>query len=131
MRSSLFQYHTLHPEITTVLVGTRRTDPFASTLDYVQRCDPDWPPFLRVHPILDWSFHDVWLFLNTLNVEYCVLYDQGYTSLGDSRYTVPNPQLKSDSCPYGYLPAWKLKDETQERAGRQSVPKKLKQDLKC
>lgn len=79
--------------------------------------DPSWPQVLRVHPVLDWTYRDIWQFLLDLNVPYCTLYDEGFTSLGSTTNTAPNPLLKSPEGE-GYLPAWRLEDETQERAGR-------------
>ena len=51
---------------------------------------------------------------------YCVLYDMGYTSLGEQDNTIKNPHLKIES-PDGqvsYLPAYELKDEAYERESR-------------
>lgn len=44
-----------------------------------------------------------------------------YTSLGSTYNTFPNPLLKATDDPTifgGWRPAWELKDETTERAGR-------------
>lgn len=35
-----------------------------------------------INPIIDWSDDDVWQFIKTYDVPYCVLYDQGYKRLG-------------------------------------------------
>lgn len=101
------------------VLGTRRGDPnggeqqaFApSSLDIAHLAR-----FMRVNPIVRWSYADVWRFLRRYELPYCSLYDQGYTSLGRRHNTVPNPALKR---PDGsYLPAWMLEDATMERAGR-------------
>ncbi|SCV71110.1 BQ2448_2698 [Microbotryum intermedium] len=118
--------------IQAVLVGTRRHDPHGEHLTPFARTDGGWPDFMRVHPILDWSYTEIWDFLRhpelTLGgskeaglIEWCELYDYGYTSLGSTHNTFPNPMLKAigdSSVKGGWRPAWELKDETQERAGR-------------
>ena len=51
---------------------------------------PGWPAFMRVNPILEWSYSDVWNFLRVTQVEYCLLYDKGYTSIGNTADTSAN-----------------------------------------
>jgi len=93
MRQALQTYKDHFPRITAILVGTRRTDPHGSKLSYRNMTDPGWPSFERINPIINWSYPDVWAFLRHLNVPYCTLYDQGYTSLGSTFNTFPNPAL--------------------------------------
>ncbi|WWC57932.1 uncharacterized protein I303_100467 [Kwoniella dejecticola CBS 10117] len=100
-----------------VLVGTRKGDP-NDNVKVLAPTDPSWPQFLRVHPVLHWTYADVWDFLRELNVPYCSLYDEGYTSLGSTTNTSPNPLLKNFNSPSGWDPAYMLKDASQERAGR-------------
>nr|GMC79636.1 FAD synthase [Ipomoea batatas] len=76
---------------------------------------------MRVNPILDWSYRDVWAFLLTCKVQYCSLYDQGYTSIGSIHDTVPNALLctaHSTNCNEKFRPAYLLSDGRLERAGR-------------
>eukprot|EP01137_Pigoraptor_chileana_P013612 Opistho-2@67319 len=105
------------PQIRAILVGTRRTDPFSGNLRPFSPTDIDkgWPDFMRVNPVLDWSYALVWAFLLRLQVPYCCLYDLGYTSLGSKSNTTPNPLLKSGN---GYMPAHALVQQDAERAGR-------------
>lgn len=71
---------------------------------------------MRVFPILDWSYHDVWTYLRgPPRKSYCVLYDQGYTSLGERHNSRQNPKLSTEN---GYQPAWSLEDESDERLSR-------------
>lgn len=93
MRRALEAYKVAFPHIEAILVGTRRDDPHGATLSFRNMTDPDWPRFERVHPIINWSYKDVWIFLRKLGVPYCTLYDQGYTSLGSTYNTHPNPAL--------------------------------------
>ena len=51
------------------------------------------PSLIRVSPILEWSYRDIWDFIQATGAPYCVLYDQGYTSIGSMLDTVRNPYL--------------------------------------
>lgn len=118
MKQGLAQFLLNNPKIKAILIGTRRTDPHGGGLSSFTPTSEDWPKAMRVYPILDWDYKTVWSLLRTLNVPYCSLYDQGYTSLGDRNNTLPNPLLRNDSLACGYEPAWKLQNESSEREGR-------------
>ena len=109
-----------HPELKAAIMGTRRTDPYSSHLTSFTPCDPDWPPFMRVNPILDWSYGDVWYFLRSLSLPYCELYDRGYTSLGAADNTFPCPKLEyvDEFGRTAFHPAYELTLENEERDGR-------------
>ena len=67
-----------------------RGDPNAGGQDEFCPSSTGWPPFMRVNPILGWTYADVWAFLKAIQVPYCSLYDQGFTSLGSINNTRPN-----------------------------------------
>lgn len=120
IRDSLKELQTQHPNIKAVIMGTRKTDPYSSHLQAFSMTDPDWPQFMRVNPILDWSYSDVWFLLRSLYIPYCSLYDHGYTSLGSMNNTHPNPELQyhDKSGVVCYKPAYQLTEEVKERDGR-------------
>ncbi|WDK10625.1 phosphoadenosine phosphosulfate reductase [Colletotrichum graminicola] len=58
-------------------------------------------------------------FIRHFDIPYCPLYDQGYTSLGGTQDTHPNPQLKKQGeNGAGFRPAYELMDDDEERLGR-------------
>lgn len=102
--------------IKAVFIGNRRTDPNSASLEAFTPTDSDWPPVMRVSPIIEWNFHDVWRYIKALEVPYCTLYDRGYTSLGSIGNTKRNPDLQTKEGEY--KPAYLLLDGKKERAGR-------------
>lgn len=145
LNGSISKTTTTPTHLKAILVGIRRTDPYGSELLHFQKTDHGWPDFMRVHPVIDWHYADIWNFLRILGIPYCVLYDLGYTSLGGTTNTVPNPDLKLENTndeknnniikEYGngnehknnekninqqlyFRPAYELQDELQERKGR-------------
>lgn len=100
-----------------IFMGQRRDDPYCNKLNLQTHCSEGWPDMIRINPILDWSFHDVWKFLKIYNIEYCKLYDEGYTSLGASVATIPNPLLYNPKTGK-YNAAFTLKYDKAERFGR-------------
>jgi FAD synthetase len=104
------------------ILGTRSDDPNAGSQGVYAPSSHYMPPFLRVNPILKWTYGQVWHFLRIFDLDYCPLYDEGYTSLGTVKDTIPCPALKKEDG--GYFPAYMLSDWSLERAGRLDKKKK-------
>lgn len=77
-----------------VIMGTRASDPDGGALEHFTPTSLNWPPSMRVCPILHWPYAHVWAFLRGVGLPYCHLYDLGYTSLGSVVDSVPNPLLR-------------------------------------
>ncbi|PSK79133.1 hypothetical protein CJJ07_001033 [Candidozyma auris] len=112
-----------NPKIKTIVVGIRYADPYGSMLQYEQTTDDGWPKFLRIHPILHWHYVDIWDFIIGCDLDYCSLYDKGYTSIGGVDTTTPNEFLKIGN---KFLPAYMLEEyaDERERLGRNSKQRK-------
>ena len=102
------------------LMGTRRADPYAATLDNFSPSTNGWAPFMRVNPVLEWEYSMVWQFIRDFNIPYCSLYDKGYSSVGLMKNTEINQHLvRPDGT---FRPAWELDRASActERGGRGS-----------
>ncbi len=129
------------------VLGTRKADPNASGQGLFAPSSTWMPPFMRVNPVLNWTYGHTWHFLRLFKIPYCELYDRGYTSLGNVEDTLPCPALlkvkisekdnitnnndgqdddddDNDNSSCDYWPAYMLKDWNQERAGRVKKEKK-------
>jgi FAD synthetase len=128
MKEAFTQYLRDKTSVKAIFVGTRRTDPHGSSLKPFDPTDHGWPEFMRIHPVLDWHYTDIWTFIRHFEIPYCPLYDLGYTSLGGMTDTNPNPALlisanglsdgSSGKTEAKYRPAYELKDDLEERLGR-------------
>ena len=104
-----------------ILMGQRMGDPYTNSLTpFIQPSSEDWPLFDRINPLLNWSYKNVWDFLLTFNIPYCSLYSQGYTSIGNTKNTSPNPHLYNSST-QKHDHACKLEEEKWERSGREEI----------
>lgn len=120
-----------HPKVQAIFVGTRRTDPHGAKLTHFDMTDGVWPRFMRIHPVIDWHLNEIWAFLRApelaseedlrvgrKHLEYCGMYDEGYTSLGGVGDTLRNPKLKVEG-EERYRPAWMCTEDGAERMGRE------------
>ncbi|KAJ8327711.1 hypothetical protein BDV3_003487 [Batrachochytrium dendrobatidis] len=118
MKVALKKFLDLNQQVKAILMGQRATDPHSDQLKKFDATNNGWPFVMRVHPILDWEYEDVWAAILGLKIPYCSLYSRGYTSIGNVKDTLPNPLLKSSDNPNGYLHAKYLEDSSKERSGR-------------
>jgi len=95
IKQSLHRLQQDHPKIQAILMGVRRSDgAWYRHLKSFQETDDGWPGYMRINPILDWSYAQVWQYLVAERVDYCALYDQGFTSLGGKSRCGKNPELR-------------------------------------
>jgi len=120
LKEAVNKFLQVNTQIKAMLMGTRRSDPGAAHLTYLSMTDNSWPSVMRILPILDWTYTEVWSFIRTLQLPYCSLYDRGYTSVGLKAQTVRNPLLKyiNDKGHEMYKPAYMLEDTDYERDSR-------------
>lgn len=60
MRPALEAYLKDTPAIQAIFLGTRRTDPHGEFLTHFDPTDEGWPQFMRVHPVIDWHYVEIW-----------------------------------------------------------------------
>jgi len=131
-RDAFDLYLKAHPSVRAIFVGTRRTDPHGAQLTHFDMTDGKWPRFMRIHPVIDWHLSEIWTFLRSPHLadskkgqdvlDYCRMYDEGYTSLGGVNDTLRNPKLKvvdSETGKESWRPAYCLVTDGEERLGRE------------
>ncbi|KAF4120147.1 FAD synthetase [Geosmithia morbida] len=63
MRQALDAYLSEKTDVKAIFLGTRRSDPHCDALGHFSPTDAGWPQFMRVNPIIDWHYVDIWLSL--------------------------------------------------------------------
>ncbi|KAK4532810.1 hypothetical protein CCYA_CCYA14G3667 [Cyanidiococcus yangmingshanensis] len=117
------------PRVRCFLLGTRWTDPDGPGQEHLSPSSPQWPAFLRVNPLLHWSYRAVWRFLRVFGLEYCSLYDAGYTSIGRVSDTERNPQLRREDTQFDDFTHLE-RDEDERRGRKRRQPASLVASLK-
>lgn len=70
--------------VRTWIAGLRRTQSNSrADIDFLELRDGRW----KLHPIADWTDHDVWKYLRAHDLPYHPLWDEGYVSIGDIHTT--------------------------------------------
>ncbi|KAL3454307.1 hypothetical protein BJX65DRAFT_158 [Aspergillus insuetus] len=118
LKANFQRFLEANPNTKAIFIGTRRTDPYGDKLKFFSPTDGGWPEFMRIHSVVEWRYPEIWAFTKAINVEYCSLYDEGYTSLGGVKDTRPNPKLQVPGSDDSYRPACELKADADERLGR-------------
>lgn len=60
MRPALEAYLQDRPAVKAIFLGTRRTDPHGEFLAHFNPTDAGWPQFMRIHPVIDWHYVEIW-----------------------------------------------------------------------
>jgi 3'-phosphoadenosine 5'-phosphosulfate sulfotransferase (PAPS reductase)/FAD synthetase len=60
MQEAFSVYLKEFPKVKAIFVGTRRTDPHGGNLTFFDRTDHGWPDFMRIHPVIDWHYVEIW-----------------------------------------------------------------------
>lgn len=60
MRPALDAYLDDHKTVKAIFMGTRRTDPHSEFLTHFTPTDVGWPQFMRVNPVIDWHYTEIW-----------------------------------------------------------------------
>ena len=59
IREALASLLAERPNLRACLLGTRKGDPGAHSLEPLAPTDPGWPAIMRVSPIIDWTYSQV------------------------------------------------------------------------
>ena len=85
---------TKEKQVDCVIMGSRKDDWCG---DIGLRAPSDthkgYPAFMRINPIMYWQYDKIWPVIYALEIPYCKLYQEGYTSLGNKSNSVKNQSL--------------------------------------
>ena len=60
MKAAFELYLHQTPSVKAIFVGMRRTDPHGANLTFFDPTDHGWPSFMRIHPVIDWHYAEIW-----------------------------------------------------------------------
>jgi phosphoadenosine phosphosulfate reductase len=125
MKTVMFNTYIERHRVKGVFQGLRRDEQAARVQDtYFERKEAAQliPEHVRIKPILHFSERDIWDNIMVNKIPYCVLYEQGYRSLG--------AKTTSQIAAQG-VPAWEQDlEHTVERAGRRQDKEQMMERLR-
>ena len=71
------------------ITGLRREQAVTRAAARKAEVDPDHGGLVKVNPLVDWSWDEVWAYIRTHKVPYNALHDRGYPSIGCAPCTRP------------------------------------------
>lgn len=101
-----------------LFLGVRSSDPEGKNIGYFQPTTNGYASIMRVSPLLDWNYNDIWNYIDENKVPVCKLYSNGYSSIGNICDTQRNPLLKKNGV---YVHARYLENNDFERIGRSKL----------
>lgn len=100
MRPALEAYLGDRTAVKAIFMGTRRTDPHCECLTHFSPTDADWPQFMRVNPMIDWHYAEIWAVsifcLSTVSVP-SASYEGGGIPRGEGRTNTGRQTADTDS----------------------------------
>jgi len=78
------------------VTGLRRTQVETRAQTPKLQIDPSHTGLTKINPLADWSYDQVWEYINANDVPYNLLYDEGYTSIGCAPCTRATESGESD-----------------------------------
>lgn len=86
-------------KIEAILMGIRSIDSNGLQFD-TKSCravtSEDWPPMMRIAPLLHWSYIDIWSYIDRYKLAYPSIYDQGCTLTDSTGSSSSNPELRQE-----------------------------------
>lgn len=115
-------FSTLHDAITflkghyvnTIIMGNKKTDMGWEDKAIYTKMTPKYPTMTSYNPLYEWSYKQVWDYIERENITACSLYNKGYTALASTSNTFPNYFLYTEN--KGYIHAKYLEGDF-ERQG--------------
>lgn len=125
MKTAVFNMYIESHNVKAIFQGLRRDEQAARAMDdYFEKKEAAYlvPEHMRIKPILDFTERLLWDTYQVYKIPYCILYEQGYRSLGaKSTSAISEPGV----------PAWKQDlENTPERAGRRQDKERMMSRLR-
>ncbi|OAQ79349.1 peroxisomal biogenesis factor 2 [Purpureocillium lilacinum] len=94
MRQALEAYQRDQPPVRAIFMGTRRTDPHSEFLTPFSPTDGDWPQFMRVNPVLDWHYTEIWT-VSGLSSDAWTYHSAAYTTKDSRHWAAPRTRART------------------------------------